>query len=107
MPVCILFMIVSALLVTEKNSAEFYLNVTACLLIVVALLVTLLIEVPIDNQIRTWTAEQSRPIGQHSVRAGRLFTQREHSFHWEASAVWSSRCYLRARKSKLIQGMII
>jgi uncharacterized membrane protein len=57
MPACILFMIVSALLVTEKNSAEFYLSVTACLLIVVALLITLLVEVPMDNQIRTWTAE--------------------------------------------------
>jgi hypothetical protein len=41
----------------EKKSAEFYLSVTACLLIVVALLITLLVEVAIDNQIRTWTAE--------------------------------------------------
>ena len=57
MPACILFMIMSALLVAEKNSAGFYLSVTACLLIVVALLITLLVEVPIDNQIRTWTAE--------------------------------------------------
>jgi uncharacterized membrane protein len=57
MPACILFMIVSASLVTEKNSVGFYLSVTACLLIVVALLITLLVEVPIDNQIRTWTAE--------------------------------------------------
>ena len=57
MPACILFMIVSTLCVTEKNSAEFYLSVTACLLIVIALLTTLLVEVPIDNQIRTWTAE--------------------------------------------------
>jgi uncharacterized membrane protein len=57
MPACILFMIVSASLVTEKNSPRFYLSVTACLLIVIALLVTLLVEVPIDNQIRTWTAE--------------------------------------------------
>jgi len=57
MPACILFMIMSALLVAEKNSAGFYLSVTACLLTVVALLITLLVEVPIDNQIRTWTAE--------------------------------------------------
>ena len=57
-PACILFMIMSALLVGEKNSAEFYLSVTACLLIVIALLITLLVEVPIDNQIRTWTAEK-------------------------------------------------
>jgi uncharacterized membrane protein len=57
MPACILFMIVLALLVTEKHSAEFYLSMTACLLIVIALLITLLVEVPIDNQIRSWTAE--------------------------------------------------
>jgi uncharacterized membrane protein len=50
-------MIMSASLVTEKNSAGFYLSVTACLLIVIALLITLLVEVPIDNQIRTWTAD--------------------------------------------------
>ncbi|HEU5247648.1 MAG TPA: DUF1772 domain-containing protein [Candidatus Udaeobacter sp.] len=57
MPACIFFMIVSASLFTDKNSAAFYLSVTACLLIVIALLITLLIEVPIDNRIRTWTAE--------------------------------------------------
>jgi uncharacterized membrane protein len=57
MPACILFMIVSASLVTEKKSPRFYLSVTACLLIVATLLITLVVEVPIDNQIRTWTAE--------------------------------------------------
>ena len=56
MPACILFMVMSAFL-AETNSAAFYLSVAACLLIVVALLITLLVEVPIDNQIRTWTAE--------------------------------------------------
>jgi hypothetical protein len=34
----------------QKNSACFYLNVIASLLIIVALLITVLIEVPIDNQ---------------------------------------------------------
>lgn len=57
MPACILFMIVSASLTPDKKSAEFYLSAVACLLIVIALLVTLLVEVPIDNQIRTWTPE--------------------------------------------------
>lgn len=57
MPACILFMITSASVITQKNSAGFYLGIVACLLIVVALLITLLVEVPIDNQIRTWTAE--------------------------------------------------
>jgi hypothetical protein len=49
MPACILFMIMSASLVTEKNSVRFHLSVTACFLIVIALLITLLVEVPIDN----------------------------------------------------------
>jgi uncharacterized membrane protein len=57
MPACILFMIASTLLFLEKNSPGFYLSMTACLLVVIALLITLLVEVPIDNQIRTWTAE--------------------------------------------------
>src|SRR4029450_10185947 len=67
MPACILFMIVSALL-TEKNSAAFYLNVTTCLFILIALLITLLVEVPIDNQIRTWTA-QTVPANWTTLRA--------------------------------------
>jgi hypothetical protein len=57
MPTCILFMIVATWIVPQKKSARFYLSVAACLLIVVALLITLLVEVPIDNQIKTWTAE--------------------------------------------------
>jgi uncharacterized membrane protein len=57
MPACILFMILSAGLTPEKRSVAFYFGVAACLLIVVALLITLLVEVPIDNQIRTWTSE--------------------------------------------------
>jgi uncharacterized membrane protein len=58
MPACILFMIVSTSLVTDKKSVRFYFSVAACLLIVIALLITLLVEVPIDNQIRTWTTEK-------------------------------------------------
>ena len=57
MPACILFMLLSAWLYPEKKSAGFFLSVAACLLIIVALLITLLVEVPIDNQIKTWTAE--------------------------------------------------
>ena len=57
MPACILFMVLAAGLYPEKKSPGFFLNVAACLLIIVALLITLLVEVPIDNQIKTWTAE--------------------------------------------------
>jgi len=54
MPVCILMMIVSTWLLPEKTSTAFYLSSLACLLIIIALLITLMVEVPIDNQIRTW-----------------------------------------------------
>src|SRR5919108_3624908 len=52
MPACILMMIFSAWLLAEKNSAGFYLSFVACLLIIIALLITLTVEVPIDNQIK-------------------------------------------------------
>ena len=67
MPAYILFMVLSAALFPEKNSAGFYLSIAACLLIIVALLITLLVEVPIDNQIRTWTA-QTAPADWISIR---------------------------------------
>jgi hypothetical protein len=73
--------------VTEKNSTEFYLSVTACLLIVIALLITLLVEVPIDNQIKPGRLKQFLPIGRRFGRAGRFFTQPEHLLHWEAELV--------------------
>jgi uncharacterized membrane protein len=57
MPACILFMILSIWLIPEKKSIEFYLGVVAWLLIIIALLITLLVEVPIDNQIRAWTVD--------------------------------------------------
>ena len=57
MPACILFMLLSAWIYLEKKSPEFFLSVAACLLIIIALLITLLVEVPIDNQIKMWTAE--------------------------------------------------
>jgi uncharacterized membrane protein len=57
MPACILFMLLSTSLISQKTSVGFYLSVAACLLIIVALLITLLVEVPIDNQIRTWTPQ--------------------------------------------------
>ena len=56
MPSCILFMILSAWFYPEKKSPGFYFSVAGCLLIIIALLITLLAEVPIDNQIKTWTA---------------------------------------------------
>jgi len=54
MPACILFITFSAWLCPQRKSLTFYLSVAACFLIVIASLITLLVEVPIDNQIKTW-----------------------------------------------------
>jgi multisubunit Na+/H+ antiporter MnhB subunit len=77
-PSCILFMLLSAWLYSEKKSPGFFLSVAACLLIIVALLITLLVEVPIDNQITTWTAE-TIPSGLGSnTRTLAMFSHRSH-----------------------------
>ena len=55
MPLCILFMLLSLLLYPRKKSSRFYCNVIAFALIVITLLITLLVLVPIDNQIKLWT----------------------------------------------------
>jgi uncharacterized membrane protein len=55
-PACILFMILSAWFYPQKTSKEFYFNIAAILLIVAALVITVVIEVPINNQIIAWTA---------------------------------------------------
>ena len=41
---------------SRKKLGSFYLSSLACLAVIIALLITLIVEVPIDNQIRTWTA---------------------------------------------------
>jgi uncharacterized membrane protein len=56
MPLCIVFMILSAWLYPTKGSTGFYFNVASIILIIATLLITLLVLVPIDNQIRLWTA---------------------------------------------------
>ena len=67
LPSCILFMILSAWFHPEKRSTGFYFCVGSIVLIVIALLITLLIEVPIDNQIATWTAETA-PANWEAIR---------------------------------------
>ena len=57
MPACIFFMILWASLVPDKKSTAFFLGLVACSLVVIALLITFLVEVPIDNQIGTWTVQ--------------------------------------------------
>ena len=57
MPACILFMLLSTMLHTNKYSNSFYFGVTALIFIFLALLITLIILVPIDNDIKIWTAD--------------------------------------------------
>jgi hypothetical protein len=56
MPLCILGLLAYSWFHPKKRSTGFYFSVAAFALILIALLITLLIEVPIDNQIKTWTA---------------------------------------------------
>lgn len=67
MPSCIVVMILSTRLYPIKRSIGFYLNIASILLIVATLLITLLVLVPIDNRIRTWTAS-TIPSDFHSIR---------------------------------------
>jgi uncharacterized membrane protein len=54
MPLTILFMIVGTVLYPFKNSPGLYLNIASLMLVILALLITVLVEVPIDNQIKKW-----------------------------------------------------
>jgi len=57
MPSCILFMLLVVWFDPLKKSGRFYCSLIALILIIIALLITLLVEVPIDNQIKEWTAD--------------------------------------------------
>lgn len=56
MPLTILLLIVSTWMEYRKKDTAFYLFLTSLILMVITLLITILVEVPIDNQIKTWTA---------------------------------------------------
>lgn len=53
-PLTILFMIAGTVLYPFKNSSGLYLNIASLMLVILALLITVLVEVPIDNQIKKW-----------------------------------------------------
>jgi uncharacterized membrane protein len=55
MPAGILFLGWTTWMEYRKKGKSFYLLLISFLLIVVSLLITLCVEVPIDNQIKTWT----------------------------------------------------
>ena len=56
LPSCILAIFLAAWLYPVKKSAGFCFVAASLLLIIITLLITVLIEVPIDNQIKLWTA---------------------------------------------------
>ena len=57
MPATLLFMLVTLLLSRRVNRYSFYLYSISFLLMVITLIITVAIEVPIDNQIKSWTAD--------------------------------------------------
>lgn len=56
MPATLLLMLITVLLSRQLNKYSFYLYSISFLLMVISLIVTVAVEVPIDNQIKTWTA---------------------------------------------------
>jgi uncharacterized membrane protein len=67
MPVTLLFMLIAVLLSRRVNRSSFYLYIISFLLMVVTLIITVAVEVPIDNQINTWT-ETTVPSNWESLR---------------------------------------
>src|SRR5579862_9381107 len=56
LPGCMLFMLLAIWFYPQKSGTGFYLSVVAFILIIIVLYITVGIEVPIDNQIKQWTA---------------------------------------------------
>ena len=56
LPLTLLCMVILCLYF-RKNTAQLYWNIGALILMIVTLLITVMIEVPIDNQIKTWNPE--------------------------------------------------
>jgi uncharacterized membrane protein len=74
MPLTLVCMFVGVLMSRRVNQSSFYLYVISLLLMIVTLIITVAVEVPIDNQIKTWT-EATVPSNWESLR------QRWDTFH--------------------------
>jgi len=68
MPATLLMMIITILLSRRVNRVAFYLYILSFLLMVITLIITVTVEVPIDNKIKTWT-EATVPANWESLRA--------------------------------------
>jgi len=58
---CLVLMGVSIAFYPDKGSWNFYATIASLLLIIGSLVITAAIEVPINNQVVTWTAENTPP----------------------------------------------
>ena len=56
MPAGIILMLLSLWFYNKKNSLGYYLGLLSVVLIVVVLMITLIVLVPIDNKIKTWSS---------------------------------------------------
>jgi hypothetical protein len=60
-PAAILVSIIALLLIPDKKSPRFYYALTGALLMIIAIVITLSVNVPIDNQLKTWTLSSLPP----------------------------------------------
>ena len=68
MPGGILLMAIAVWLARKNGAPRFYLGILSVILIIAVLLITLLVLVPLDNNIKTWT-EATVPADFDSIRA--------------------------------------
>lgn len=93
MPLTILVML-AGLCLPPPGGAAFYLAALSFVLIIAALVVTLLVEVPIDNRIKTWTVS-SVPGDWKAVRD-----------HWEAYHTVRTFCSLASFVLLLLSALL-
>jgi uncharacterized membrane protein len=94
MPSCILLMAVSLWLYPQKNTMGFYFIVSAFALLIASLVITVGIEVPMDNQIKTWTPETA-PSNWEAIRTNWEFFHTIRTFTSFASFSFFSAALLK------------
>jgi len=67
MPCCVLFMTLSTWFYPHINSLGFYFSIAACFLTIIALIITIRVEVPIVNDIKNWT-HSTKPNNWEAIR---------------------------------------
>jgi uncharacterized membrane protein len=91
MPLGITGVLVLLLMAGRRKKAHFYWLLSTLILFVLALAITLFIEVPIDNQIKTWTPD-ALPIDWKAIRDRWQFYHTDRTFLCLAGIT----CYLMA-----------